>query len=132
MRLTPAAALALLAACADGPAPDSLPADGGCPALGAGTWDFAGPAWGTAGGALAGDVTTAADPCAFALTGWSAPISDLPTGGRSNGDLVQLDGLDSYWRSCVGTAADAEHVAGTCTEDDAAWSMAARAATDPP
>jgi hypothetical protein len=41
-----------------------------------------------------------------------------------DGDQVQLDGANSYWRSCVGTAADETHVSGTCTDDGAAFEMA--------
>ena len=50
-------------------------------------------------------------------------MNDLPNGGAVDGDAVQLDGKNSYWRSCVGTATDAGAVAGSCSDDDADFEM---------
>jgi hypothetical protein len=123
MRLVPLFALCL-AAC--GPsAGDFVPLEGGdtCTALASGTWTFTGAAWAMAGGTMDGDVTMDADACTFTLDEWDMAMDDLPLGGAVDGDTVQLDGLDSYWRSCTGTAADENSVAGTCADDGAEWTM---------
>jgi hypothetical protein len=70
-----------------------------------------------------GDVTMAAETCTFTLDEWSMAMNDLPNGGAVDGDTVQLDGKNSYWRSCVGTATEVGAVAGSCLDDDADFEM---------
>jgi hypothetical protein len=116
----------LLSACAAGGA-DTEPLTGGdtCTALTSGTWTFSGAAWGMGDTTMEGDVTLDAAACSFTLDHWTMAMDDLPSGGVLDGDAVQLDGLNSYWRSCTGTAADADTVSGTCSDDGADWTMTA-------
>jgi hypothetical protein len=71
-----------------------------------------------------GDVTMNAEDCTFTLGNWDMVMDDLPSGGAVDGDQVQLDGLNSYWRSCTGTATDEANAAGTCSDDGAEWMIA--------
>ncbi|MFZ5479276.1 MAG: hypothetical protein ACOZNI_21100 [Myxococcota bacterium] len=116
--------LALLAACPGGTA-DSEPLKGGetCTALTTGTWTFTGPAWGMGDNPMDGDVAMDAESCTFTLGEWDMVMDDLPAGGAVDGDQVTLDGLNSYWRSCLGTATETT-VSGVCEDDGLAFEMA--------
>jgi hypothetical protein len=105
--------------------PDSNPLTGGdaCSALTSGTWTFSGEAWGMGDLTMDGDVTMDAAACTFTLDAWTMAMDDLPNGGAVDGDEVQLDGKNSYWRSCSGTAVDAGHVSGTCADDGTDFEM---------
>lgn len=125
-RTTPLLALIglVLAAC-DGAKGDTGALTGGqtCTALATGTWTMTGPAWGMGDNPMDGELTMDAERCTFTLGAWDMVMDDLPTGGAVDGDQVRLDGLTSYWRSCVGTASDTDNVSGVCSDDDAAFEM---------
>lgn len=59
----------------------------------------------------------------ISLSAWDMAMDDVPSGGVLDGDAVQFDGLNSYWRSCTGTATDTGHADGTCADDGAAWAI---------
>lgn len=117
--------LSIFAACSGGGSDSGTLAGGDtCVALMSGTWTFTGEAWGMGDHPMDGDVTMDADACVFTLDNWDMQMDDLPTGGAVDGDQVQLDGANSYWRSCTGTAADDRNVSGNCADDGAAFAMA--------
>jgi hypothetical protein len=124
MRVLPL--LILLSACGASKGEDSSALAGGytCTALTTGTWTFTGAAWGMGDNSMDGNVTMDIDACTFTLGNWDMQMDDLPSGGVLDGDAVQLDGLNSYWRSCTGTATGASTVSGTCSDDGADWAMA--------
>lgn len=117
----------LLAGCA-GSTKDSAPLAGGddCLVLLSGTWTVTGAAWGMGDNPMDGELSMEAEICTFTLGAWDMTMDDLPSGGVVDGDQVQLDGLNSYWRSCTGTAVSESYVSGTCDDDGAAFAMAAR------
>ncbi len=115
----------VVAACSG--AGDSSPLAGGdaCTELADGTWTFSGAAFGMGDETMTGVVTVDVAACVVTIADWSMAMDDLPNGGVVDGDAVQLDGLNSFWRSCTGTAPDATHASGVCTDDGTAWAMAA-------
>lgn len=117
--------LAPVLACSATTGADSTPVQGGdtCTVLTDGTWTLGGAAWGMGDQTMTGTVTMDTASCTFTLDGYDMQMDDLPTGGGVDGDQVQLDGLTSYWRSCVGTATDGNDVAGTCSDDGSAFAM---------
>lgn len=115
--------LLLSSACAGTDTPEPLVGGDTCIALTAGTWTFAGPAWGMGEYTMQGDLTLDATACTFTLTAWDMAMDDLPSGGAVDDVAVQFDGLNSYWRSCTGTATDQNHADGLCADDGAAWSI---------
>lgn len=119
--------LLFLVACGSS-AKESPPIQGGetCTALVSGAWTFTGAAWGMADNPMDGDVTMDSTACTFTLDNWDMRMDDLPTGGALDGDQVQFDGLNSYWRSCTGTATDEQNAAGVCADDGAEWVITAR------
>lgn len=70
-----------------------------------------------------GDVTMNEEDCNFTFSNWDMVMDDLPSGGALDGASVVLDGLNSYWSSCVGEATDEQNVSGTCEDDGAAFVM---------
>ena len=126
-RLTFAPLALLLWACSAGGGADSVPLTGGetCTELTSGAWTVTGAAWGMGDNPMDGDVTMDAGACTFAFSNWDMAMDDLPTGGAVDGEVVQLDGLTSYWRSCTGTATDSNNASGTCSDDGAEWVMTA-------
>ncbi len=117
----------IFAGCA-GSTKDSSPLTGGetCTALTSGTWTVTGEAWGMADNPMDGELSMDTDGCTFTLGAWDMTMDDLPSGGVVDGDQVQLDGLNSYWRSCIGIAASEGDVSGTCEDDGAAFAMVAQ------
>jgi hypothetical protein len=113
----------LLAACNGGKDSDPLTGGDDCTALETDVYVFAGPAWGMGKKTMDGTLTMDVDSCAFTFEEWSMMMDDLPSGGVVDGDQVQLDGLNSYWRSCTGTASDEQTIEGTCADDGAAFSI---------
>ena len=98
---------------------------GDCTALEDGEWTFDGAAIGML---MGGTVTMDVAGCSFEISEWSMAMSDLPTGGEVVGDEVTLTGDSDYWASCTGKVNDeGTEVSGTCSEDDAAFTMAAGA-----
>lgn len=122
--------LAVLAACASGDAEDSTPLEGGdtCTALTSGTWTVTGAAWGMGDNPMDGDVTMDSSACTFTFSNWDMAMDDLPSGGAVDGDAVTLDGLNSRWQGCTGTAADENTASGTCADDGSDWVMVAAGA----
>ena len=116
-----------LAACAPSASPDSGSLSGGetCTALSAGTWTFSGDAFGMGDNTMTGDVTLDASACTFTFDNWDMQMDDLPSGGVLDGDAATLDGLNSRWRTCTGTATDESNAAGTCATDGTEWAMSA-------
>lgn len=116
----------LLAACTT-PEDDTSSPKGGdtCTALTSGTWTFTGAAWKMGDNPMDGDITMDVDACTFTIDNWDMQMDDLPTGGVLDGDQVQLDGLNSYWQRCTGTASDETHMAGICADDGADWIITA-------
>lgn len=118
--------LTILAGCTGGTdSADVLHGGDTCTVLVDGAWTMTGAAFGMGDEAMTATVTVDADACSFQLSGWSMAMDDLPSGGVLDGDAVQLDGLNSRWRTCTGTASDTMNASGTCSDDGAAWQMAA-------
>lgn len=118
--------LTILAGCTGGTdSADVLHGGDTCTVLVDGEWTMTGAAFGMGDEAMTATVTFDADACSFQLSAWSMAMDDLPSGGVLDGDAVQLDGLNSRWRSCTGTASDTMNASGTCSDDGAAWQMAA-------
>ena len=112
------------AACSSGTVDSSALAGGDtCTALTSDTWTVTGAAWGMGDIPMDGKVTMDAEACSFSFSGWDMQMDDLPTGGVLDGDSVQLDGLNSYWQSCTGTATDSNNAGGTCADDGDEWAM---------
>ena len=124
LRTTPALLPIFLLGCA-GAGADSAPILGGdtCTAPTVGTWTFSGAAFGMGEETMDGDLALDSETCTFTLENWSMAMDDLPSGGALDGDAVQLDGLNSFWRTCVGTASDENTVSGTCSDDGSDWRM---------
>lgn len=114
----------LLVSCTAAP-PDSEAVKGGdsCTALTSGRWTVTGAAWGMGDNPMDGDVTMDATACTFTFANWDMQMDDLPSGGALDGGAVTLDGLNSYWRSCTGTATDENNASGTCSDDGRDWMM---------
>lgn len=127
---TPVLLALLLSACA-GKGDDTAALVGGdtCTVLTSGTWTFSGTAFGMGDATMEGDVTLDAAACSFTLGNWSMAMDDLPSGGVLDGEAVQLDGLNSYWRSCTGTARSVDAASGTCSDDGGDWAMAGGGST---
>ena len=114
-----------LVACHSPEAPEPLVGGDTCVALVDGPWTLGGPAWGMGDLTMLGTVTMDTAECSFRLDDYDMAMNDLPSGGVVDEDRVQLDGLTSYWRTCVGTADEEAHVSGTCSEDGSAFEMTA-------
>ena len=123
--VVPTLILAYLPACSTATGEDSTPLVGGdtCTALTSGTWTVTGAAWGMGDNPMDGTVTMDSDACTFVFSEWDMQMDDLPSGGALDADAVVLDGLNSYWSRCTGSATDENTVGGTCEDDGDDWAM---------
>lgn len=112
----PIVLLAVLAACTpEGGDSSGTPVGGDtCTALVSGEWAASGDALGMP---MTTTLSMDVDACTFAFSAWNMTMDDLPSGGVLDGDAVQLDGLNHYWRSCTATVDTAGAFAGTCADD---------------
>lgn len=102
---------------------DDLKGGDSCTELTDGVWTLSGPAWGMGDATMTGMVTMDAEKCSFTLDAYDMAMDDLPTGGVVNDTRVTLDGPNTDWRSCDGTASDPATVSGDCPDHGGTFSM---------
>lgn len=88
-----------------------------CTALTIGTWTVTGAAWNMGDNPMDATLTFDEAACTFTLSEWTMQMDDLPDGGVVDDTTVTLRGPTSGWGTCVGEAASAGEVSGTCSDD---------------
>ncbi len=102
---------------------DALAGGDSCTVLTDGVWTLSGAAWGMGDATMTGAITMDADACSFTLNAYDMAMDDLPTGGVVNDSKVTLDGPNTDWRSCQGTASNVNTVSGECPDHGGTFSM---------